>query len=148
MRQAEAALREAESPWDLATNRNMSATLAYRRGEYATAEALLREGSELLAPLRDTWPIAYTLAWLAGVAATGGRALRAARLFGAAQPLREATGATIQFEPDRILHEQQFAAARAQLDPATFAAAWEEGRAMGLEQAVAYPLEGEATAVG
>ena len=111
------------------------------------AEVLLRESCELLAPLRDTWTIAYTLTWLAGVAATGEQALRAARLFGAAQTLREATGATIQFEPDRILHQQQLAAARAQLDAATFAAAWEEGRTMGPEQAIAYALEGEDTAV-
>lgn len=110
------------------------------------AEALLRESFELLAPLRDTWTIAYNLTWLTGLAATTGRALRAAHLFGAAQTLREATGATIQFEPNRILHEQQVATARDQLDAATFAAAWEEGRVMGLERAIAYALEEDTTA--
>ncbi len=39
-------------------------------------------------------------------------------------------------ELDRIT-----AATRAELDEATFEAAWAEGRAMSLEQAVAYALE-------
>ncbi len=116
LREAEVALREAASPWDLAINRNMASTVAYERGEYETTEALLRESFELLAPLRDRWTIAYNLTLLAGVAATRGQALRAARLFGAAQSLRETTGATIQFEPNRLLHEQQVATARSQLD--------------------------------
>ena len=146
LRDAEAALRAAESPWDLAINRNWLAMVAYGKGEYETTEALLRESFELLAPLRDTWTLAYNLTWLAGVAATRQQALRAARLFGAAQTLREATGATIQFEPTRILHERQVAMAREQLDAAAFAAAWEEGRAMTVRRAVAYALEEDTTA--
>jgi hypothetical protein len=143
---AEVALREAESPWDLAINRNWLAMLAFSKGEYGAAEALLRQSLALLAPLRDTWTLAYTLTWLAGVAATRRQARRAARLFGAAQTLREATGATIQFEPNRILHERQVAMAREQLDAAAFAAAWEEGRAMTVQRAVAYALEEDTAA--
>jgi DNA-binding NarL/FixJ family response regulator len=37
--------------------------------------------------------------------------------------------------------ERDIAAARAQLDAATWEAAWAEGRAMSLEQAIAYALE-------
>jgi hypothetical protein len=35
------------------------------------------------------------------------------------------------------------AAARTQIDAPTFAAAWTEGRALPLEQAIAYALEGD-----
>jgi hypothetical protein len=44
---------------------------------------------------------------------------------------------------NRIAHDQNVAIARTQLDEATFAAAWAEGRAMTLEQAVAYALGGD-----
>ena len=40
--------------------------------------------------------------------------------------------------------ERYVPATRAQLDEATFTAAWAEGQAMSLEQAVAYALEEEA----
>ena len=79
------------------------------------------------------------LAVLAGPAAAKGQSERAVRLLGASEALREATGlglqAADQFEIDRYV-----ASARAQLDEATFEAAWAEGRAMTLEEAVAYAL--------
>jgi len=43
-------------------------------------------------------------------------------------------------EIDLDQHHRTLAAVRAQLDEATFAAAWAAGRAMSLEQAVAYTL--------
>jgi tetratricopeptide (TPR) repeat protein len=65
---------------------------------------------------------------------------RAARLLGVTTAFREATltqpMAARRQELDRIL-----AATRAELDEATFEAAWAEGRAMSLEQAIAYALE-------
>jgi hypothetical protein len=54
--------------------------------------------------------------------------------------LRESIGATLP--PDgHPAYERTLAATRAQLDEATFAAAWEAGRALSLEQAIAYALE-------
>jgi hypothetical protein len=78
---------------------------------------------------------------LAGVAAAAGGARRAARLLGAAAALL-ATAGLLQPTPGwRDDHARATAAARAQVDEQTFAAAWAEGRAMPLEQAVAYALE-------
>jgi glycine/D-amino acid oxidase-like deaminating enzyme len=77
---------------------------------------------------------------LAGVAARQGNAERAARLFGAAEELNEA----IQDPPppaQRREIEQNMATAQSQLEAARWEAAWAEGRAMTLEQAVAYALE-------
>src|SRR5205814_5780325 len=67
---------------------------------------------------------------------------RVARLSGAAEAVREAAGvaeSTIR----RAEHEQNADAARAALGEAAFAAAWTEGRALGLEEAVRYALAPE-----
>jgi len=66
---------------------------------------------------------------------------RAARLFGAAEALREALGAPVLWF-QRQSYAQGVAALRAWLDDAACAAAWAEGRGMTLEQAIAYALEG------
>jgi hypothetical protein len=60
---------------------------------------------------------------------------QAARLLGAAEALRVATHVPVP-PVDQTDYERTVAAARAHLDEATFAAAWAEGRAMTLEQAI------------
>ncbi|HSH83356.1 MAG TPA: tetratricopeptide repeat protein, partial [Herpetosiphonaceae bacterium] len=68
------------------------------------------------------------------------RLLRAVRLWARAAALREAMGTPIPaFE--RADYERNLAAARAQLDEATWETAWAEGRAMSLERVIAYALE-------
>ena len=84
------------------------------------------------------------LAVLAGVDAartSAGLAERAARLLGAAQALLDATGTTLQ-AADLSDHTLNVSLARSQLDKRLFEAAWGEGSAMGLEDAVTYALEG------
>jgi hypothetical protein len=64
---------------------------------------------------------------------------RAARLFGAAETLH----AGIRFElsaAERAEHDQAIAAARAALVEEAFAAAWAEGQAMTIEQAIQLAL--------
>lgn len=65
----------------------------------------------------------------------------AAQLFGTAEVLREEVGTPMQpiYRKD---YEEYLLCVRAQLDDATFNAAWEQGRALTLEQAVALALEG------
>jgi hypothetical protein len=85
------------------------------------------------------------LAGLAGVAGMQGQPEWAARLFGAAEVL----GEVLQQRPwgnHRIERERNVAIARAQLDEATFAAAWEAGRGLSLEQAIAEATAEEAQA--
>ena len=65
---------------------------------------------------------------------------RAARLFGAAESLY----IPLRFEmsaKERAEHDQAVAAARAALGEEAFAAAWEEGKRMTLEQVVNYALD-------
>ena len=68
---------------------------------------------------------------------------RAARLFGAAEGLREVMGAPLP-PADRAGRDRSVAAVRSALGEEAFAAAWAEGRAMSLEAAVAFALAEEA----
>jgi hypothetical protein len=66
--------------------------------------------------------------------------LQAARLGGAAEALREALSMPLAVDA-RTAHEQMMGSLRAALGEAAFAAAWAEGRALPLEEAVALALE-------
>jgi DNA-binding CsgD family transcriptional regulator len=79
---------------------------------------------------------------LAGLAAAHGQALGAARLFGAAEALRDAMAAPLP-EVEHPDYDRDMQAARGALSAAAFAAAWAQGRALPLERAVA-----EALAIG
>jgi predicted ATPase/DNA-binding SARP family transcriptional activator len=113
--------------------------LAIRTGDHERARANLTEGLALSQVLGDNARCAEYLERLALLAANQRDPVRAARLWGAAAALREALGAA--HSPHEIAdHEREVQVARAQLDEATFAAAWEAGRALSLEQAVAEAL--------
>jgi predicted ATPase/DNA-binding XRE family transcriptional regulator len=85
--------------------------------------------------------IGYCLTELAGLATANGQPERAARLLGAAEALRES--ASIQLPPIFCAsYDHDVTAARAGMDEATFAEAWAAGRAMTMEQAIAYALDG------
>ena len=111
------------------------------RGDHAQSIALLRESLSFALRLHDTQIAAYCLEGLAGASAMLGEGLRAARLFGAAEELRERTGSVIGLASLRELRERHLAALDAQLDADELAAKWAEGRAMPSEEAVAYALE-------
>jgi hypothetical protein len=76
------------------------------------------------------------------VAGAEGDAERAARLFGAAEALREALGAPLP-PVERAHYDRSIATVRAALGEKAFAAAWTAGRAMPLEAAVARATEEE-----
>jgi len=108
-------------------------------GRLAEAARWLAQGLALSQTLSDQASIAWCLAGLGSTAALGNQPERAARLWGAAERLRQAIGCR-PAPAARATYERAVAAARAQLDEATFAAAWAEGQAMTLEQAIAYAL--------
>jgi hypothetical protein len=62
---------------------------------------------------------------------------RAAQLLGASKDLLETIRGSLE-PTERVLYEQTIAAVQAALDEGQFATAWAAGRAMALEQAVAY----------
>ncbi|HET8851854.1 MAG TPA: LuxR C-terminal-related transcriptional regulator [Ktedonobacteraceae bacterium] len=80
--------------------------------------------------------IPFYLEGLAQVVAAQGEGARAARLWGAAQALREGLHAPLPVV-FRTEHEQAIAATRTQIGEKAFAAALSEGRTMSLEQVLA-----------
>ncbi len=81
----------------------------------------------------------YPFLGLAAVATRRQRALRTARLLGQAEALAETLSLPIM-PALRPWHSTVVAAAHAQLGEDMFDQAWAEGRAMTLEQAIAYAL--------
>ena len=90
-----------------------------------------------------TFAVVEHLESLAELAGVLGDPRRAARLWGASDALRETAG-TPQPPAERRLREPYLIAARSGMDEADWTVAWEEGRAMTLDQAVDYALEGVA----
>jgi non-specific serine/threonine protein kinase len=113
--------------------------VAYHQGDYEQAAAIIREVIARLLELENTRHLPHDLALMAGPVAAQGNPQKAARLLGASEALLEAMGLCLQ-AGDQFEIERYVAAAREQLDRATFEAAWSEGRAMSLEEAVAYAL--------
>jgi hypothetical protein len=77
---------------------------------------------------------------IAAVLAVRGNPHRAARLFGAADTVRQETG-VVRYAADRGSYGQDVAAVRTRLGEPASAVAWAEGRTMSLEQAIGYALE-------
>jgi len=114
----------------------------YHQGDYASAHALTREGVLVLHEARSMFSIQNPLAGAAILAAFT-RPEQAVRLAGAAHALGEATNippiplvvGPLNTVLDRL---------RGALDPDDFAAAWTQGQAMSLDEAVAEALAVEA----
>jgi non-specific serine/threonine protein kinase len=113
--------------------------VAWRQGDAASAMAHLRESLAIWREQGDQVGITECLEGLAAVEAGTSRPARAARLLGAAAAQRAAIGAPLP-PVERPGHDATVSAVRAALGEATFAAAWAEGQAMPLEQAVAEAL--------
>jgi predicted ATPase/class 3 adenylate cyclase len=109
------------------------------QGDIARARALYVEAMEVARALDYRQGIIWALRALAGASAVAGQPEQAARLWGSEEALREAAAVPI-WPDEQVMYEHDIAAARTQLDTATFAAAWAAGRALPLEQAIAEAL--------
>lgn len=110
------------------------------QGDWDAARACLNESLTLWREMGDKRRIALSLETFAALAYMQKLSARGARLWGAAEALREVVGAPMT-PSDRTLYDQQVAKARASLSENVFAADWGEGRAMTMEQAIALALE-------
>ena len=117
------------------------AEVALMQEEYRQAATQLAQILALFQEFGFGHGIVQTLEQFARAAAGQAQLERAARLWGAAQTQRQVISAGIPLG-DRRSYDHAAATARAQLGEEAFAAAWAEGRAMTLEQAIAYALEG------
>ena len=110
---------------------------ACRQGEYERAATFFKESLVSNRRFGYRQGTAENLAGLGAVAAGQGQLEPAVRLFGAAEALLSAVGTDLG-PADREQYDHCVASVRAQLDEATFAKAWAEGRAMTREQAIDY----------
>lgn len=111
------------------------------QGDDIQAGCYLAESLHLFHDLHYRDAIAFALDGFAGLAAYRLRPRRAARLLGAATALRDAMHVPLVHRDDMRDYAGYVNATRAQLDENAFTAAWTEGQAMTLEQAVAYALD-------
>jgi tetratricopeptide (TPR) repeat protein len=112
------------------------------KGDLERAAGLYRESLALFGETGDKYVATECIEGLALIASAQGRFERAARLFGADEAARETFGITMRrVEPGD--HERLWATTREGLGDGASMAAWAEGRAMTLEQAIEYALAGE-----
>jgi predicted ATPase/Tfp pilus assembly protein PilF len=119
-------------------------SVAVIQGDVPRARDLFQESLVHFREQGDKEGMALCLTGLGRVASRADQPVLGARLCAAAETLRNVSGAMSRRLPiERTDYDQTVALISTQLDAATFEAAWTEGRAMSLEQAIAYAL-GEA----
>jgi len=121
-----------ETIWSLA----VLARVETHQGDQPAARTHYEEGLAIASKLGIKLHIPFLLEGLANLLATQGEPARAARFWGAAEALRESTGVPI-WPVERAAYEHTVEGVRAQLGEQAFAAAWNEGRLMTPEQALA-----------
>jgi len=135
-----AIVRERGDRRGMAVALNNLGNVVLEEGNFPAARTLYNESLEILRELVDRDGIAASLEGLAHVAFPLAGPSKAARIWGGAERLREQIGAPMP-PGNRPSYARQIAAARTALgDDAAFEQAWQEGRAMTLEQAIDYAL--------
>jgi predicted ATPase/DNA-binding CsgD family transcriptional regulator len=114
----------------------------YHLGSHAEATALHQQSLALFGEVENRREIAECLEVLAMLARAQDQPVQAARLFGTAEAALEEIGSSMQ-PSQNPRYETYVAEIRDQLGEDTFAAAWAEGRAMRLEDAIASALAPE-----
>lgn len=110
--------------------------VAWRQGDSPRAIQFLVQSLTVRGAQGNPTRIAECLEGLATVAEPS---QRSARLLGASSALREAAGTPLPLA-ERSDHDRLIDVVRGALDPVAFAAAWDQGRSMSVEQVVAYAL--------
>jgi tetratricopeptide (TPR) repeat protein len=109
------------------------------RGHLDEAESYIMQALQLDVGAGDKAGITLDLAALAGVAGSRGQLERAARLFGAADALREAISITFD-TPDQVEYDRSLEATRARVPSELWDRLWAEGKALPMERAIEYAL--------
>jgi predicted ATPase/class 3 adenylate cyclase len=132
--------RDAGETWGIAFVHQSLGWVARLESDYRSAITHLRESLTIGRELGNIRLISDALYEIAIVATWQDRMERAARLFGATAELMKITGRNIgAYDQDE--YKNSIDAMRAELDEATFDAAWKAGQEMTPEEAVAYALE-------
>jgi len=135
-------LREQRSSVALVAPLVNQAWVSLHAGDYHKAKKLFEETLQLSNEHGNKSAMVDCLAGFASVLGRIGRPEHAVRLFGAVESQLESIGMAGRLDPsDQKELDHYVAAARSQLDEATFEKAWAEGRGMTSEQAIAFAFE-------
>jgi non-specific serine/threonine protein kinase len=116
--------------------------VALVHGELDRGATLHEEGTRISRELGDRVGGLYYVWGFGKLSALRKNPVRAAKLWGAAEALRERMGMSLSYlDLNASGYEQDLAAVRSELDEASFDAAWAEGRAMSPDEATEYALE-------
>jgi predicted ATPase/class 3 adenylate cyclase len=115
------------------------AALTSEQGDLARAAALDAEALETWRNLGDRLSIAYGLESIASTFARAGFPEQSASIFGAAERLREELAAPLP-PSEHERYEKGLFVSRQALSPETFKQAWDTGRALSLDDAIAEAL--------
>jgi predicted ATPase/DNA-binding CsgD family transcriptional regulator len=145
--QAQRRFEEALALYRAIGEQRFSAVVLYELGQVARAQeddsraaSLFMESLQAAHSLGDRIFVGLDLGGLAAIASGESKSARAAHLFGASDAIIDAAGRR-WFQIDRETFERAKAAAYAELGAERWKAAVKEGRAMSLDEAVAYALE-------
>jgi predicted ATPase/class 3 adenylate cyclase/uncharacterized protein HemY len=132
--------RQLGNKWGIGVSLGILGWAAMRHGDWKGAIARLGESLEVRREIGDVGGSAWCLERLAQVALAKGQTEKAVRLFSAAAALRASIGSVVD-HADQSEYENTRNALRAKLGQERFAAVWNEGRELTLEQVIAYALE-------
>lgn len=134
-RQSLVTARELGTPWEIGTALREIGLAECDEGHCELALTHLAEAMTILHGLGDRPGVIESLEGLAGVAAVTAAPGRAARLWGAAHALQQQMGGA-RSAHQKLIYERQVQPVRAILTAKAFDQAWNEGRAMTLDDAV------------
>jgi predicted ATPase/class 3 adenylate cyclase len=135
-----AIMRELQHRNGMADSLYSLGNVTYEQGDYQAARKMFAEGLVIRRERDDRRGMVSSLAGLAAVIVALGSSLHAARIWGAAERLREQIGAPLP-PNERPRYDQRVAGARAaSKDDIAFDSAWQEGRALTLEVALELAL--------
>ena len=135
--------RELGTPWEIGTALREIGLAECDEGRCDLALTHLAEATTILHGLGDRPGVIESLEGLAGVAAATAAPGRAARLWGAAHALQQEIGGA-RSAHQKLIYERQVQPVRAILTDKAFDQAWNEGRAMTLDDAVRCALDKQA----
>jgi predicted ATPase/class 3 adenylate cyclase/DNA-binding CsgD family transcriptional regulator len=127
--------------WYLMMALTTRARVAIAQGEPEQAERDAHDALARAADMQARSSVADTLECLAALTGDGGSAREAARLFGAAQSIRQRIG-EVRFKIYDAGYEAAVASLRNALGKRDFDAAWTEGAALSVNDAIAYAQRG------
>jgi hypothetical protein len=134
--------RERCAPWTQAVVLSIHSRVCVQLGLYDRAERLAGESIRILSGLRDIWVMRNALTHLAAADSLRSNPRRAARLYGAADGLRERCGSAI-VPVYQDFDEGRRASVAGMLGPDVYDALLREGRALSLENIAALATDRE-----